>query len=125
MTRTKTDLTSLVRLDRQLRALGVRAPGAKHSPVACRAIRVATVPTGERGCLVLANGQLVAVLVRVGPVRVGGVGEDAAEGMDGDAEPDGWHLETGYGACNMAVPPLFGTLNEALAWVARRLPDAA
>lgn len=126
MIRTRTDLATLVRLDRQLRALGVRGAEApdRPPPLACQAVRVATVPSGERGCLVFLDDRLVAVLVRVGPNCAGnghGVPDQAETGLEEDPELDGWHLESGYGACRVANPPLFGTLSEALAWIARRI----
>lgn len=126
MTRTRTNLAALVRLDRQLRALGVRGPGTIRgqgmAPIACQAVRVATVPTGEHGCLVFAGDHLVAVLVRVGSCHAAD-GYDAPENeaLDMEPEPEGWHLESGYGACRVGASPLFGTLNEGLAWIARRV----
>lgn len=73
-----------------------------------RPMRVGTGSADEEGRLVLADGRLVAVLVRL---------EDAAHsGLVGS-----WYLEAGFGACADARPPVFDTLDAARAWVRRRL----
>ncbi|WP_262272614.1 MULTISPECIES: hypothetical protein [Microvirga] len=65
----------------------------------------------SEGRLVLAGGQLAAVIVR----------------LDGDAhEPEHkglWHLEAGFGKCDIGGAPLFATQEEAGAWVERVLTD--
>lgn len=64
----------------------------------------------EDGGLVLADGRLVAVLVRLA---------DPAHG----ALVGQWYLEAGFGPCSDAQPqPVFGSLDAAQAWVAERLP---
>lgn len=73
-------------------------------------LRIQPVPlhTGsgdEDGGLVLADGRLVAVLVRLA---------DRAHGeLVGH-----WHLEAGFGPCAEAPPhPVFDSLDAAFAWV--------
>jgi hypothetical protein len=66
----------------------------------------------NEGRLVLADGQLVAVLVRLdGDV-------DAAE-LKGS-----WFLESGTGHCSVVDPPLFPDLADARSWVEGRLQTA-
>ena len=64
---------------------------------------------GNEGRLVLVDGQLVAVLVR----------------LDGDVDAvelkGSWFLENGIGACSVVDPPVFRDLAEASSWVERRL----
>ena len=62
------------------------------------------------GHLVLIDGQLAAVLAR----------------LDGDAheQPElkgNWHLEAGFGHCNVPGTHVFATLDEAGAWVQGRV----
>ena len=76
-------------------------------------MRVATGSADEDGRLVLANGRLVAVLVRLADeIHAGRVGS--------------WYLEAGFGPCAAEVPsPTFGSLDAAKAWVERQLAAAA
>jgi hypothetical protein len=64
------------------------------------------------GRLVLADGQLVAVLVR----------------LDGDVDAvelkGSWFLESGTGPCSVVNPPVFRDLAEARLWVEGRLQTA-
>jgi hypothetical protein len=53
---------------------------------------------------VFADRQLVAVLVRL---------EDAVH----ENKRGGWFLEAGFGPCNGSRQPVFGSLQEAQAWV--------
>lgn len=113
----KVQLRDLVRTDRQIRRV-LGEPGAaavRPSPdLVCRPVRVAALSgAGDRGCLVMADGQVAAVLVRV-------EGEDELQD-DAGATAAGWFLEAGFGRRAARVPPLFGSLAEALAWVGRRL----
>ena len=66
----------------------------------------------NEGRLVLADGQLVAVLVR----------------LDGDVDAvqlkGTWFLESGMGACSVVDPPVFRDLAEASSWVEGRLQNA-
>ena len=76
-------------------------------------VRVATGSADEDGRLVLADGRLVAVLVRLADeIHAGRVGS--------------WHLEAGFGPCAAEVPsPTFDSLGAAQAWVERQLAAAA
>jgi hypothetical protein len=59
----------------------------------------------SEGYLVLADNQLAAVFVRL-------------VGQSYDPEHKGlWHLEAGFGKCNIRDAPLFKTSDEAGAWV--------
>ncbi len=65
-----------------------------------------------QGQLVLADGELTAVLAR----------------LDGDAHDPKmkgwWHLEAGFGHCDVqGSQGIFETLNEAAAWVQSRLDN--
>ena len=64
----------------------------------------------SEGSLVLWDGQLAAVIVRL-------------DGEHHDPEHEGlWHLEAGFGKCDIRVaPPVFTTLEEAGAWVEQSL----
>jgi hypothetical protein len=62
----------------------------------------------QEGYLVLADGQLVAVLVRL------------ADEMHAD-QLGSWFLEAGFGPCRTTMPPVFDDLDEAQAWVRRQL----
>jgi hypothetical protein len=61
------------------------------------------------GNLVLSDGQLAAVIVR----------------LDGDhhasEHKERWHLEAGFGKCNVRDAPLFKTPEEAGAWIEKVL----
>ncbi len=57
--------------------------------------------------LVIANGLLVAVLVRL----------DAPD----HERPGDWYMEAGFGRLAGARAPLFATLDEATRWIRRRL----
>jgi hypothetical protein len=61
------------------------------------------------GRLVLVDNQLAAVFVRL-------------DGTHHDPEYKGWwHLEAGFGKCNVRDAPLFKTPEEAGAWVEQTL----
>lgn len=77
----------------------------------CRPVLVNMASPDEKGCLVLADGRLVAVLV-----RVAGLGVE-----QGRNEPSGWHMEAGFGRCAVPVPLLFDTLADAVAWMRTQL----
>jgi hypothetical protein len=63
----------------------------------------------SEGRLILADSQLVAVIVRL-------------DGQTHHPEHRGrWHLEAGFGRCEARNAPLFRTLDEAGAWVKRTL----
>jgi hypothetical protein len=69
---------------------------------------VMTGSQDQEGRLVLADGQLVAVLVRL------------ADEVHG-AERGGWFLEVGFGPCDGPEHPVFESLDEAQVWVRRRI----
>jgi hypothetical protein len=64
----------------------------------------------SEGRLILADHQLAAVIVRL-------------DGQSHNPQHKGlWHLEAGFGKCNVRVePPLFQTPEEAGAWVEQTL----
>ncbi|MDP8918631.1 MAG: hypothetical protein M3O00_07035 [Pseudomonadota bacterium] len=67
----------------------------------------------SEGSLVLVDNQLAAVFVRL-------------DGPAHDPEHKGlWHLEAGFGKCNIRDTPLFRTTEEAGAWVERILSSKA
>jgi len=109
----KIELRDLVRIKRQVRSLGLHDPRPRETLPAfvCRPILVDTDSPDEKGCLVLADGRLVAVLVRV-----------ASTGIEQNRkELSGWQMEPGFGRCAVAVLPLFDTLGDAVAWVREQL----
>jgi hypothetical protein len=109
MVRRKVKLRELARVAHRMRNLRLHdaEPGQSPPPFECRPILVNTSSPDEKGCLVLAEGRLVAVLVRVA---------DSGAGQDRTELPC-WHMEAGFGRCAVAVPPLFDTLAEAVAWM--------
>ena len=71
-----------------------------------------TIETGgpdQEGCLVLADGRLVAALIRL---------SDAHELMAGR-----WYLEHGFGPLDGPTHPTFPDLEAAQAWIAGRLRE--
>jgi hypothetical protein len=67
----------------------------------------------SEGRLILADGQLAAVIV-------------CLDGEYHDRECKGrWHLEAGFGKCNTRDTPLFKTPDEAGAWVEQILTRKA
>jgi hypothetical protein len=67
----------------------------------------------SEGRLVLVDNQLAAVIVRV-------------DGQSHDPAHKGlWHLEAGFGKCNVSYAPLFKMPEEAGAWVERTLTREA
>lgn len=72
-------------------------------------IRVLIDGYDTEGRLVLADGQLAAVFVRL-------------DGTYHDPDHVGWwHLEAGFGRCDIRNAPLFRTPAEAGAWIGRIL----
>jgi len=68
----------------------------------------------HEGRLVLADGDLVAVFVRL----------SAEETMGGAPHAGDWFLEAGFGPCGnlmTASQPAFATLEDAVVWVHERL----
>ncbi len=72
-------------------------------------IRVLTDAQDKEASLILADGQLAAVIVR----------------LDSETHPPEtrgrWRLAVGFGKCNVLGPPLFKTPEEASAWVEQLL----
>jgi hypothetical protein len=67
----------------------------------------------SEGRLILADSQLAAVIVRL-------------DGETHNPEHKGlWHLEAGFGKCNIRKRPLFKTPDEAGAWVEQILTGKA
>jgi len=71
-------------------------------------IPVMTGSQDHEGRLVLADGQLAAVLVRL---------SDEVHGE----EQGGWFLEAGFGPCDGPEHPIFESFDEAEAWVRRKI----
>lgn len=109
----KIELRDLVRTKRQMRKLGLcdAGPGQPLPALEFRPTLVNTSSPDEEGCLVLADGLLVAVLVHVACIHV----------EQSKAAPSGWQMEAGFGCCAVPVPPLFDTLADAGAWLRTQL----
>ena len=73
--------------------------------------RVATGSADEEGQLVLADGRLVAVLVRLADATHAGL-------------VGSWFLEAGFGPCAASKAPTFASLEAAAGWVERQLAAA-
>ena len=73
-------------------------------------VRVATGSGDEDGCLVIADGRLVAVLVHLS-------GEHYQE-LSGR-----WYLEAGFGRLDGPDHPTFADLDAAQGWIMRRLAE--
>ena len=71
--------------------------------ISLQPIRVRTGSQDTEGRLALANGELVAVFVRL---------DEEIHGEDQGR----WFLETAYGSLQRAMPPLFESLAEAEDW---------
>ena len=70
-------------------------------------VRVGTDSPDEEGQLVFADGHLVAVLVHLSD--------------DYEADAGKWFLEAAFGRVAHPNAPKFDSLDEAQAWIARRL----
>lgn len=75
-----------------------------------RNVKIATGSDDEDGRLVLVEGRLVAVLVRLDDESHG-----PARGQ--------WSLEAGFNGVDSVKPPLFADLDAAERWIARQVPD--
>ena len=105
----KIGLRDLVRIKHQMHDPSLRNPKPSRPPpvIECQLILVNTASPDEKGCLVLADGYLVAVLVRV-----------ADTGDEQNREKlSGWQMEAGFGCCAVPVLPLFDRLADAIAWM--------
>lgn len=76
-------------------------------------IRVLIDGHDSEGSLLLVDNQLAAVIVLLD-------GEHHASEHKGR-----WHLEAGFGRCNIRDAPLFEAREQARAWVERRLTGKA
>ena len=81
---------------------------AQHTRLTLQPARIAT-GSDEAGVLVLAEGRIVAILVRL----------DAP--FHGDAQGR-WFLEVGFGRC-AGTPAPFERLSDGLLWIAQRLDE--
>ena len=109
----KIALRDLVRIKHQMLGPSSRKlkPIRSAPMIECRPILVNTASPDEKGCLVLADGCLVAVLVRVADT-----GDEQGRG-----ELFGWQMEAGFGRCAVSVRPLFDTFEDAAAWMRTQL----
>ena len=72
------------------------------------AIKVATGSVDEEGRLVLLQGKLIAVLVRLDdPTHGGALGQ--------------WSLEAGFNGVDSVEPPLFANLHDAERWIGEQI----
>jgi urocanate hydratase len=78
-------------------------------PIYLQPIRVLNDNDDRVGQLVMVDGQLAAVLVRLD-------GEEHGDDLRGK-----WFLEAGFGRCSEARPPVFADLGEAEVWVQHKL----
>ncbi|HST93705.1 MAG TPA: hypothetical protein VLJ78_02910, partial [Microvirga sp.] len=98
-----------------------RGPVALTCGQAMRDITLQPIPVmadggSHEGQLILADGQLVAVFVRVTPEETAG----------GRGQAEGWFLEAGFGPCGSLIsarPPVLDDLDEAVTWVRNRLDN--
>lgn len=113
MTSTKIKLLDLASTKRQI--FNPRLRDAELSQplpaLECRPTLVDTASPDEKGCLVLADGRLVAVLVRVAGTHI----------KQGGVKLSGWQMEAGFGQCAVPVPPLFDSLADAATWIRTQL----
>jgi hypothetical protein len=96
-----------------MRHLGLLAATAVPLDISFQPMRVLIDGHDSEGKLILADSQLAAVIVPL-------------DGEHHDPERKGrWHLEAGFGKCNIRVAPLFKTPDEAGAWVEQTLTRKA
>lgn len=81
--------------------------GNVETLVVLQPITVDTASLDRTGMLVMANGMLVAVLVRL----------EAPE----HENPQGWFVEAAFGRLNGLRVPAFDTLEDATRWLRQRL----
>lgn len=77
-----------------------------------QSVSVDTHSADEQGCLLFAQGKLVAVFVRLA---------NDIHGRDRGS----WYLEAGFGRCAAMAPPLFANMDDAEAWVRGRFAAVA
>jgi len=89
-------------------------PGQLTSNLSLQPVSVLSDGGGHEGQLVFSGADLVAVFARV----------SAEENAGSRSQIGGWFLEAGFGPCSILMttrPPVFPTLDEAVAWVQERL----
>jgi len=85
--------------------------GNNENILSLRDISIDTGSDDREGLLVLNDGSLVAVLVRLSATH----GPDAGR----------WYLEAGFGRCATAALPTFPDLDDAQRWIEGRLDRRA
>ena len=88
-----------------------RMSRSRRAHLAFEPARIETGSEDENGVLILADGRLVAIMVRL----------DAPFNEDAQGC---WHLEAGFGRC-VGTPAPFASLSDGLRWVGRRLDELA
>ena len=83
------------------------APHNVETLVVMQPVAVDTASPDRDGMLVMANGMLIAVLVRL-------------ETPEHD-QPDGWFLEATFGNLDRRSAPVFDSLEDATRWFRRRV----
>jgi hypothetical protein len=84
------------------------------SNISLQPVSVLSDGGGHEGQLVFTGADLVAVFAKV----------SAEENAGSRSQAGGWFLEAGFGPCSILMttrPPVFPTLDEAIAWVRERL----
>ncbi len=81
---------------------------AREPSLRLRPVAILTSSGDKDARLVLTKGRLVAVLVRLA--------DQAHADLVGS-----WFLEAGFGPCGAVAAPVFGSLDEALDWIAAQL----
>lgn len=94
----------------RIHAFSVVLRGERPMALTIQPVLVATDEEGE-GCLVFADGWLVAVLVRLSDVH------EAAAGC--------WFLEKGFGEIDGTESPVFSNLDLAQEWISASLVNRA
>lgn len=82
-------------------------PNNVEALVVMQPIAVDTASPDRDGMLVMANGMLIAVLVRL----------DAPD----HEQPDGWFLEATFGNLSQRSAPVFDSLDDATRWFRKRV----
>lgn len=72
-------------------------------------VRIETGSPDEEGCLIFADGKLLAVLVRLSAQQGDLIGR--------------WYLEKGFGYLDGPAQPTFPDLEAAQSWVSARIPE--
>ena len=89
-------------------------PGQSTPNISLQPVSVMSDGGSHEGRLVFSGSALVAVFSKI----------SAEENAGGRSGRGGWFLEAGFGPCGILMthqPPVFPTLEEAIAWVRERL----